>query len=1054
MDIAAWLRQLGLERYEQAFRENDIAPAVLPELTDRDLQELGVSLGHRRLLLKSIRALESSQVHPASAEDPQRSAASTLRAGAERRQLTVLFCDLVGSTELAAQLDPEDLRNVMRAYHAACTDVLGRFEGHVAKFLGDGVLAYFGWPQAHEDDAERAVRAGLALVQVLAQLEPHPDVRLQARVGIATGLAVVGDLIGEGASREEAVVGDVPNLAARLQALAEPGTVVIAPATRRLVGGLFDLTDLGTHQLRGFAQRVRAWRPVRESRTRSRFEALRGGRLTPLVGRTRELDLLTRALQQAAAGQGQIVAGIGEPGVGKSRLIDALLRSDALQGWRVLSCGCRPHGANTPWLPVVELIKGYFGVEDRDDQKRATVKITDGLTPFGEAMRPAHSALLVLLDLPIEDPKWQVLDPPQRRRRILDAVKGLLQLESERAPLVLVFEDLHWADDETVALLDGLVGSLPTSRTLLLVNYRPEFEHRWGGRTYYNQLRIDPLPVESAEQMLSALLGDDPSLAALECNLVERTQGNPLFLEEAVRDLAETGVLVGESGNYRLARDGGAIRLPDTVQTILAARIDRLPPATRQLLQRAAVIGQEVPLAVLEEVADLSEEAVRERLGELQFAEMLYETSLFPDVAYTFKHALTHEMAYGSMLRETRRTLHRRVGEAIEATYPDRLAELAEALADHFERGEVWAQAARYALDAAEKAKSRYAYRVGMQYARRALNAAAKERGLGQEWIWAGVLLGDLASLVNDLDLANESYDQALAKSEDPTERRWIANKRHGLQYAVRDGAKLAHYVHGAGDETVLFASPSGYGLATWQPIVERLCQEFRIITVDLRGTGRSSPIVGPYTDRDHALDIAAVVMGISDRPIIGVGLSATPYALVRAALADPRLFKQLVLVGGEPGADLLPYFSDGPTIKEAVISGDLERAARLWIPYIVSEPGTEELIEQRVQAYVNMPRETLVNFFTTPDPTAAEFGPLLAKLQVPTLVMHGTEDKITPLDLGRQLAANIPAAQFYPFEGRCHMCALTATEEFCDALRQFVLTGQVSTPAYAPAPS
>jgi class 3 adenylate cyclase/pimeloyl-ACP methyl ester carboxylesterase len=973
---------------------------------------------------------------------------------AERRQMTVLFCDLVGSTELSSRLDPEDLRNLMRAYHGCSASVVKRWNGHVAKFLGDGVLAYFGYPRTAEDDAERAVRAGLDLVQAVSRFRSGDGMPLSVRVGIASGLVVVGDLIGEGAAREEAVVGETPNLAARLQALAEPGTVVIASGTRRLVGGLFDLSDLGAYQLKGFAESVRAWRPLRESRARSRFEALRSGRLTPLVGRERELEILGRTLQQTATGHGQVVAGIGDPGVGKSRLVDAFLHSDALNGWQVLSCGCRPYGANTPWLPVVELIKGCFGIEDRDDQRRATDKITDGLAPFGEAMRPAHTALLALLDLPIEDPEWQALNPPQRRRRILDAVKGLLQLESERAPVVLVFEDLHWADDETVALLDGLVGTLPTSRILLLVNYRPEFEHRWGGRTYYNHLRIDPLPVESAEQLLGTLLGDDRSLAALERNLVERTQGNPLFLEEAVRDLAETGVLVGEPGNYRQARDGGAIRLPDTAQAILAARIDRLPPETRQLLQRAAVIGQEVPLPVLEKVADLSAEGVWERVSELQNAEMLYEARLFPDVAYTFKHALTHEMAYGSMLRETRRTLHRRVGEAIEAIYPDRLAELAETLTDHFERGEVWTPAARYALDAAEKAKSRYAYPVGMQFATRARAAAAKDASLGQEWIWASVLLGDLASLVNDLDLANESYEQALAKSEDPTERQWITNKRHELHYAIRDGAKIAYYVHGGGDEAILFVSPLGYGLAAWQPILERLCQEFRIITIDLRGTGRSSPIVRPYMDLDHALDIADVVRAVSDRPIIGVGLSAAPYALVRAAIADPQLFKKLVLVGGEPGADLIPggdYFLDGPAIEEAVVRGDLERAARIFIPYIISEPGTEELIEQRVQAYLHVPQETLLNFFTSPYPTAAEFGPLLAKLQLPTLVMHGTADRATPVELGRQLARQIPGAQFYPFEGRCHVCILTATEEFCEVLRQFVLTGHVSTLPYAP---
>jgi pimeloyl-ACP methyl ester carboxylesterase len=548
------------------------------------------------------------------------------------------------------------------------------------------------------------------------------------------------------------------------------------------------------------------------------------------------------------------------------------------------------------------------------------------------------------------------------------------------------------------------------------------------------------------------LLGDDPGLDPLQRTLIERTHGNPLFLEEAVRDLAETGTLAGEPGNYRLAGDPAEIRLPDTVQAILAGRIDRLPADAKQLLQRAAVIGQEVSLSVLEMVADLPAEHARQRVDELQAAEMLYETRLYPDIAYTFKHALTHEMAYGSLLRETRRTLHRRVGEAIEAIYPDRLAELSETLTDHFERGEVWTQAARYALDSAEKAKSRYAYPVGMQFATRARAAAAKDAGLGQEWIWASVLLGDLASLVNDLDLANESYDQALAKSEDPAERRWIANKRHEPHYAVRAGANIAYYVHGSGDETILLVSPLGYGLAVWQPILERLCQEFRIITIDLRGTGRSSPIVRPYTDRDHALDIATVIKAISDHPIVGVGLSAAPYALVRAAVADPQLFKKLVLVGGDPGADLLPYFADGPAIKEAVISGDLERAARIFMPNIISEPGTEELIEQRVQAYLHVPQETLLNFFTTPDPTAAEFGPLLARLQLPTLVMHGTADRITPVELARQLAAQIPGGRFYPFVGRCHMCNMTATEEFCDVLRQFVLTGQVSTPASAPA--
>jgi pimeloyl-ACP methyl ester carboxylesterase len=392
------------------------------------------------------------------------------------------------------------------------------------------------------------------------------------------------------------------------------------------------------------------------------------------------------------------------------------------------------------------------------------------------------------------------------------------------------------------------------------------------------------------------------------------------------------------------------------------------------------------------------------------------------------------------------------VGEAIEAIYPDRLAELAEVLTDHFERGEVWAQAARYALDAAEKAKSRYAYSVGMQFASRAVQAAAKNESLQQEWIWAHVLLGDLASLIDDLELANQNYDQALAKSADPTERRWITNKRHELHYAIRDGAKIAYYVHGGGDETILFVSPIGYGLVSWQPILERLCQEFRIITIDLRGTGRSAPIVRPYTHKDHAMDISAVVRAATTGPIVGVGISAAPKMLAHATVADPSLFKKLVLVGGSPGLEL-DRMPEDDAIDEALAEGDFERALRIFTPTIISEPGTEEVVEQRIGIYLTLPKETILSFFLDPQPPAAELRAELEKIRVPTLVMHGTADRNTPLEAGQRLAEMIRGAQLYLFEGRCHVCMLTATQEFCDVLREFVLLGKVSRPTYAPAP-
>ena len=607
-NVNDWLRNLGLERYAPAFRDAEVTAEVLPELTDADLCELGLPLGPRRAVLKAIRDLADVPKSPdvGAARADAGPGVSPVPSEAERRQLTVMFVDLVGSTALASTLDPEDTDRVLRVYRTRCAEVVRHWGGHVAKYLGDGVLAYFGYPEAHEDDAERAVRTGLDLGAAIGHLEVEDGgMPLSIRVGIATGLVVVGELIGEGAAREEVVVGETPNLAARLQALAEPGTVVVAERTRRLLGNLFDFVDLGRHHFKGFAVPLQAWRAVGIGETLSRFEALRPPRQAPLIGRTRELELLANALQQAAAGRGQVVAAAGEPGVGKSRLFDAFLRSSDLVGWDVLSCGCRPYGSSTPWLPVIDLVKDVFGIQARDEREPAILKVDAGLAPFGTFARPARVALASLIGLVVEDHEWRALDPPQRRRRILDAVKGLLLLRSEHAPLILVVEDLHWADSETLALLDGLVEGVAARRALLLVNYRPEFRHEWVSRTYYSQLLVDPLEPERAAELLADLLGEDSDLAALKRELVGRTAGNPLFLEEAVRDLAETGALAGAPGAYRLMREVGAVRVPESVQAILAARIDRLPREAKHVVQRAAVIGQDVPLPVLARISDL-----------------------------------------------------------------------------------------------------------------------------------------------------------------------------------------------------------------------------------------------------------------------------------------------------------------------------------------------------------------------------------------------------------------------------------------------------------------
>ena len=453
------------------------------------------------------------------------------------------------------------------------------------------------------------------------------------------------------------------------------------------------------------------------------MQALAARGLTRFVGRAREVEVLHQALEHAGAGHGQVVAVIGEPGVGKTRLLYEFTRSHRTHGWLMLESSSVSWGKATPYQPVRDLLKAYCQIDDHDDGRKIREKVTGKLLTLEMALGPTLPAFFTLLDVPVEDQEWQALDPPQRRQRTLEALKRLLLRESQVQPLVLIFENLHWIDAETQALLDSLVESLPTACILLLVNYRPEYQHGWGSKTYYTQLRLDPLPPGSAQEFLEALLGNDASLQPLKQHLIARTEGNPFFLEESVRTLVETQLLVGERGTYRLAKPLQSMQVPATVQAVLAARIDRLPPEEKRLLQAAAVIGTEVSCALLQAIAEEPEDTIRRSLARLQAAEFLYETRLFPDLEYTFKHALTHQVAYGNLLQERRRALHARVAEAIEALYPDRLAEQIDRLAHHALQGEVWDKALSYCRQAGAKAGDRSAHREAVACFEQALTA-------------------------------------------------------------------------------------------------------------------------------------------------------------------------------------------------------------------------------------------------------------------------------------------------------------------------------------------
>jgi class 3 adenylate cyclase/tetratricopeptide (TPR) repeat protein len=628
----------------------------------------------------------------------------------ERKQVTVLFADLKGSMELLADRDPEEARKLLDPVLERMMEAVHRYEGTVNQVMGDGIMALFGAPLAHEDHAVRACYAALRMQELVKRYAEDArrahGVNVQIRVGLNSGEVVVR-AIGSDLHMDYTAVGQTTHLAARMEQFASPGSILLTASTLELVEGFVAVKPLGPVPVKGLADAVEVYEVTGAGPARTRLQAATRRGLTRFVGRDAEVEQLCRAQQLAGDGHGQVAAVVGEAGVGKSRLVYEFTHSHRLQGWLVLESASVSYGKATSYLPVIDLLKGYFKIQDRDDLRDIREKVTGKLLTLDESLKPALPALLALLDVPVDDASWQTLDPAQRRQQTLDAVKRLLLREAREQPLLLICEDLHWIDSETQALLDGLVDSLGSARLLLVVDYRPEYQHTWGSKTHYSQLRLDALPAESAGELLDALLGEDPGLAPLKQLLVKR--GNPFFLEETIRTLVETKALAGQRGRYRLTQPVQAIQVPPTVQAMLAARIDRLPAEDKRLLQTASVVGKDVPFTLLQAIAELPDEALRRGLDHLQATEFLYETGLYPDLEYSFTHALTHDVTYGGLLQERRRELHARIVEAIETLHPDRLGEQIERLAHHAVRGELREKAVHYLRQAGLKAAVRSA---------------------------------------------------------------------------------------------------------------------------------------------------------------------------------------------------------------------------------------------------------------------------------------------------------------------------------------------------------
>jgi class 3 adenylate cyclase len=683
----------------------------------------------------------------------------------ERKQVTVLFADLKGSMELLADRDAEEARKILDPVLELMMEAVHRYEGTVNQVMGDGIMALFGAPLAHEDHAVRACYAALRMQEEVRKYadearRSHGAV-IKIRVGLNSGEVVVR-AIGSDLHMDYTAVGQTTHLAARMEQLADPGAIVIAPATLALAEGYMEVKSLGPVRVKGLADAMEVYEVMGLGPARTRLQAAAGRGLTSFVGRDAELEQLRRVQQLAATGRGQVAAVVGEAGAGKSRLTYELTHSDRLQGWLVLEGSSVSYGKAASYLPVIDLLKAYFKIQDRDDLREIREKVTSRLLALDRALEPTLPALLALLDVPVDDASWQMLDPGQRRQRTLDAVKRLVLREAREQPVLLIFEDLHWIDRETQALLDGLVDSLGSARLLLLVNYRPEYQHGWASRTYYSQLRLDRLRAESAAELLGALLGDDPGLAPLKQLLVK--QGNPFFLEETVRTLAETKALKGSRGRYRLTQPVHAIQVPSTVQPMLAARIDRLLPDDKRLLQVASVIGKDVPFALLQAIAGFPDEALRRGLDHLCAGEFLYETGLYPDGEYTFMHALTHEVTYGGLLQERRRELHARIVNAIELLHRDRLSEQIERLAHHAVRGDLREKAVQYLRQAGLKATARSALqeaRTWFDQALSILESLPESRSTLELAIDMRLELRPVLTLLGEVGLALASLRQA-----------------------------------------------------------------------------------------------------------------------------------------------------------------------------------------------------------------------------------------------------------------------------------------------------
>lgn len=923
MEIGDWLRQLGLERYETAFRDNEIDAEILPRLTADDLKEMGVAaVGHRRKLLDAIAALAapSLQTNVKAPAPPRRSSE------AERRQLTVMFVDLVGSTQLSGGLDPEDMRQVITAYQNAVAGEISRVDGHVAKFMGDGVLAYFGWPHAHEDDAERAVRAGLAIARAVARLKTPGGAPLSARTGIATGLVVVGDLIGEGAAQEAAIVGDTPNLAARLQSLAEPGAVYIADATRRRLGALFELKDMGVQTLKGIGA-APVFSVLGENIVESRFVAHATSALTPIVGREEELALLRQRWHSVEAGDGQVVVVTGEAGIGKSRLAEAFLESLPRETHTRVRFQCSPYHGDSALYPFISQLSIAGGLRPGDTDERRRAKLAPVLDAAGEGAPEQRTLIEALLGLDVGATLAALnLSPQQQRHRTLAALTEHLHGLSRHAPVLLLVEDAHWIDPTTLELIEASLDMVRANRIMVLITARPTFTYAFGHHPIITRLSLNRLDREQAVRFARHVAGGKDLPQSVLDEITAKSDGVPLYVEEIAKVALESGLLRETGDGFLLDGAPGELSLPSSLHDSLMARLDRLHPV-RDIAQIASVLGREFDFRTLAAVAKMPEADLVAALERLSEAELIFRRGAIPEATFTFKHALLRDAAYESMLKARRRALH----EAVLRTLEKSGEGAPEIRAHHAQAANLTAPAIDYWRAAGDAALARPAYQEAIGHFANAvaLAAAVTETGARDAELELRTKLG-LASIS-----ARGHSHPATVQIWDDAHALALQTPRADLAFVVAYGLWCAHHVQADAAKArvsarELFDAAERVGEPSHRMMGHRAIAITAFITADFPTSQREHEAAGRLhvPARDSAfIKIVGQDQSVSFRSYYALNL----WALGEVELAREMADESIRIAIAAAHANSLGY-GLAHAVTLAFADGDLEKAKKLVV--------------------------------------------------------------------------------------------------------------------------